>query len=284
MTIHDDFSYDGYGVLLQDESIASANPDKVDTQASSHLYAGEQFDTDLQQYYLRARWYNQNSGLFNRMDPYAGNNQDPQSLHKYLYCHANPVNATDPSGLWTTIQVVTVTGIIGLLAGALIGAYLGYRESGSFLSWTTLKYMLIGAFVGLGIGMAVGAAISVLAGIGPGLAKGAFSILTKAISKIIPQAIKLITTGTLGAAGSGHLIAFGIGILLGIGIGLIMPEEWLDPSAAVSGSLTTTFILSTIGASKVYALLGTTAPTIIASFVLGVNVGFWPVWGLRKLF
>ena len=32
------------------------------------------------------------------MDPFAGNNQDPQSLHKYLYCHANPVNAIDPSG------------------------------------------------------------------------------------------------------------------------------------------------------------------------------------------
>jgi len=32
------------------------------------------------------------------MDSYAGNNEDPLSLHKYLYCSANPVNMTDASG------------------------------------------------------------------------------------------------------------------------------------------------------------------------------------------
>lgn len=65
------------------------------------LYAGEHFDTDMQHYYNRARWYNPLTGLFNRMDPFAGNNQDPQSLHKYLYCHTNPINATDPTGYFT---------------------------------------------------------------------------------------------------------------------------------------------------------------------------------------
>jgi RHS repeat-associated protein len=64
------------------------------------LYTGEQFDTDAQQYYLRARYYNPLNGRFNRMDPYAGNTHDPQSLHKYLYCHANPVNAADPTGMF----------------------------------------------------------------------------------------------------------------------------------------------------------------------------------------
>ena len=62
------------------------------------LYAGEQFDTDAQHYYNRARWYDPLNGRFNRTDLFFGNLQDPQSLHKYLYCHANPVNATDPSG------------------------------------------------------------------------------------------------------------------------------------------------------------------------------------------
>jgi len=32
------------------------------------------------------------------MDTYEGDNEDPSSLHKYLYCQANPVNMTDPSG------------------------------------------------------------------------------------------------------------------------------------------------------------------------------------------
>jgi RHS repeat-associated protein len=112
MTIQDDFSYDGYGVLLQQESVAQNNPGKVDQQQTNLLYAGEHFDVDSQSYYLRARWYNPLTGLFNRMDPYAGNNSDPQSLHKYLYCHADPTNATDPSGeSISSIQIFVATAI-----------------------------------------------------------------------------------------------------------------------------------------------------------------------------
>jgi len=85
-------NYDGYGVLLQDEFIASANPGKAGTQATSLLYASEQFDINSQMYYNRTRYYDPMNGRFNRTDPYSGNYNDPQSLHKYLYCHANPVN------------------------------------------------------------------------------------------------------------------------------------------------------------------------------------------------
>ncbi len=86
------YSYDAYGVML------GGNPTSANPADTSMLYAGEQFDTSLQMYYNRARYYDQNIGRFNRMDPYAGSNQDPQSLHKYLYVHANPVNGIDPTG------------------------------------------------------------------------------------------------------------------------------------------------------------------------------------------
>ncbi len=98
VTIVDSFSYDGYGVLLQDNAVASSNPGKVGTQATNLLYAGEQFDVDAQSYYLRARYYNPSNGLFNRVDPFSGNNRDPQSLHKYNYTYSNPINAIDPTG------------------------------------------------------------------------------------------------------------------------------------------------------------------------------------------
>jgi len=65
---------------------------------TSLLYAGEMFDTNSQMYYLRARYYDTLTGRFNRMDPFAGNNRDPQSLHKYLYANCNPVNGVDPTG------------------------------------------------------------------------------------------------------------------------------------------------------------------------------------------
>ncbi len=89
-TVSDNFSYDAYGVML------GGNPQ---TPAGTNLlYTGEYFDTTAQNYYLRARLYNQNNGLFNRTDPYSGNHYDPQSLHKYLYVHCNPINGFDPSG------------------------------------------------------------------------------------------------------------------------------------------------------------------------------------------
>ncbi len=74
---------------------------------------GQQWDESAQMYYLRSRYYNPSNGLFNRMDDYPGNYSDPQSLHKYLYCHANPINATDPSGNITCTQEVSVTTAIG---------------------------------------------------------------------------------------------------------------------------------------------------------------------------
>ena len=39
------------------------------------------------------------------MDSYEGGQSDPLSLHKYLYCHADPVNGIDPSGLKTVLVV-----------------------------------------------------------------------------------------------------------------------------------------------------------------------------------
>ena len=48
---------------------------------------------------LSVRVYlNPNTGRFWTMDSYEGNNEEPLSLHKYLYCHGNPINGSDPSG------------------------------------------------------------------------------------------------------------------------------------------------------------------------------------------
>ena len=99
------------------------NPAQGSTPSTNLLYTGEHFDTDSQQYYLRARWYDSLNGRFNRIDPYAGNNQDPQSLHKYLYCHANPVNGIDPTGKWNIACTIATVSIITLVSNALITGY-----------------------------------------------------------------------------------------------------------------------------------------------------------------
>lgn len=46
-----------------------------------------------------ARWMIPIAGRFQTMDSFEGNKQAPQTLHKYTYSQANPVNRVDPSGL-----------------------------------------------------------------------------------------------------------------------------------------------------------------------------------------
>jgi RHS repeat-associated protein len=83
------YAFDAYGNAIGfDPSVA----------LTEFLYSGEQFDSKIGQQYLRARYYDPATGRFNRLDPFFGNLTDPQSLHKYLYVHVDPINGTDPSG------------------------------------------------------------------------------------------------------------------------------------------------------------------------------------------
>jgi RHS repeat-associated protein len=106
---YNSFDYDAYGVAL------TPLPGE-----KGLYYSGEYFDDQVQQYYLRARFYDQANGRFTTMDSFVGNDSDPQSLHKYLYCHANPINGIDPSGN----VMIGGFSISGLMLGISIGAML----------------------------------------------------------------------------------------------------------------------------------------------------------------
>ncbi len=67
------------------------------------------------------------------MDPFAGNNQDPQSLHKYLYAHCNPINGMDPSGQFfggfSGISIaITITAIVIAVAIVLLVVFYRWVE------------------------------------------------------------------------------------------------------------------------------------------------------------
>ena len=66
--------------------------------ATNILFAGEQFDPQLGQYYQRARIYDPATGRFTQRDSVLGSLQMPQTLHKYGYALQDPINYTDPSG------------------------------------------------------------------------------------------------------------------------------------------------------------------------------------------
>jgi RHS repeat-associated protein len=80
------------------------------TAKTSLLYSGEQTDrTGLQ--YLRARYYDPAIGRLRSFDGYVGDPNEPQTLHKYLYCHANPINLVDPSGQSSISEFLTVLSV-----------------------------------------------------------------------------------------------------------------------------------------------------------------------------
>ncbi|XAL99095.1 hypothetical protein OT109_16120 [Phycisphaeraceae bacterium D3-23] len=96
------FAYDAYGEMLASTNLATAA-----TALTSILYSGEWTQANGSQY-LRARFYDPATGRFNRLDPFIGNRNDPQSLHKYLYAHGNPVAFADPSG-----HRISFAGVLG---------------------------------------------------------------------------------------------------------------------------------------------------------------------------
>jgi RHS repeat-associated protein len=87
-TTTDTYDYDAFGNL-----IASTG-----TTPNLYLFAGEQFDRDLGLYYNRARYLDTRLGRFWGMDIDEGDDEEPLSLHKYLYASGNPINRIDPSG------------------------------------------------------------------------------------------------------------------------------------------------------------------------------------------
>ncbi len=127
------FAYNAYG-----ERLTSANLTAASAAFTNLLYSGEWTGKHGAQY-LRARWYDPSTGRFNRLDPFAGNASDPQSLHKYLYTHANPVMGVDPSGqFWSSIGQLAVSGIQSILrrlknAPSFVERYEAARLTGALM-------------------------------------------------------------------------------------------------------------------------------------------------------
>jgi RHS repeat-associated protein len=85
------YTYNPFGEILESgESIT--NPWR---------FTGQYYDSEINQYYLRARNYHPHIYRFTSRDIVDGQFDNPLSLHKYLYCQNEPINRIDPWGLWT---------------------------------------------------------------------------------------------------------------------------------------------------------------------------------------
>ncbi|WP_165840151.1 Ig-like domain-containing protein [Motiliproteus coralliicola] len=86
--LSDSFGYEAFGGLLN----------RTGSTENSYQFAGEQFDPSLGQYYLRARYYDQEVGRFRQQDLFEGWDDDPITLNKYLYANSDPSSYIDPTG------------------------------------------------------------------------------------------------------------------------------------------------------------------------------------------
>ncbi|MBC7527366.1 MAG: RHS repeat-associated core domain-containing protein [Chthonomonadaceae bacterium] len=78
--------------------------------ANPYRYTGATFDSATGLYFLRARFYDPQAGRFLSQDPFAGSEEVPHTLHKYLYTGNDPVNFTDPTGQFEFGDVLSALG------------------------------------------------------------------------------------------------------------------------------------------------------------------------------
>ncbi len=87
------YTYDVWGApeLTSDNALAALNPLR---------YRGYFYDEETGFYYLQSRYYNPEVGRFISSDGYVSTGQGILGYNPFAYCGNNPVNRSDPSGLF----------------------------------------------------------------------------------------------------------------------------------------------------------------------------------------
>ncbi|MBP0726865.1 RHS repeat-associated core domain-containing protein, partial [Bacillus sp. RG28] len=87
------YSYDAWGNVIKSnaQGLAADNP---------FGYAGYMYDKEIKMYYLIARYYQPEQGVFLSLDPHSGDKDDLLTQNGYGYGSNNPVKYEDPNGNW----------------------------------------------------------------------------------------------------------------------------------------------------------------------------------------
>jgi RHS repeat-associated protein len=154
--VTDSYGYDAFG-----------NPERLSgTTGNPFLFNGQQYDEAEGLYYLRARYYAPGQGRFITHDPLMGSEGDPQSLHRYLYAHADPVNNIDPTGMETIPEFLLAAAIAiknfdtkEFAKSVLFGSIGGAVASGgrARILESSVEEVQHEAFIGAAFGAAFGA-------------------------------------------------------------------------------------------------------------------------------
>src|SRR6185312_10018886 len=73
-----------------------------DTTSNKWKFTTYERDSESQNDYALARYYVNRMGRFNSPDPLSGSINNPQMLNRYAYTIGDPINSSDPTGLFVT--------------------------------------------------------------------------------------------------------------------------------------------------------------------------------------
>jgi RHS repeat-associated protein len=90
-TVSDAFRYDGYGHLLDEATSTLPTPWRFQGKPLLSEVGEDLYD-------FESRAYDPGTGTFTQLDTFAGAVQNPLTLNRFLYAHANPTTLIDPDG------------------------------------------------------------------------------------------------------------------------------------------------------------------------------------------
>ncbi|EGC8271653.1 RHS repeat-associated core domain-containing protein [Listeria monocytogenes] len=126
-----EYAYDAWGNVLKNTASTE------EAKANPYGYAGYTYDKEIEQYYLMARYYEPEQGVFTAYDPDPGDEDDPQTMNGYNYANNNPVMMVDPDGNFPLAIPAVYWGVSGAIAAAPFVGY-GIGAAGTKI-WNNTK-------------------------------------------------------------------------------------------------------------------------------------------------
>jgi RHS repeat-associated protein len=119
-TVTATYEYDVFGAVRASTGTAS----------SEYRFTGQQEEAATGLLYLRARYYDPQTGRFLQRDTFGGFAGRPQSLHRYTYAENNPGNLTDPSGRTPLVLLCIPGAVLCVTAGqVLVASAVGFTAT-----------------------------------------------------------------------------------------------------------------------------------------------------------